>query len=89
MNTAAADIDLFAVFVSLATTSLTAEQIAANDAAAAEEAARVAAREAQAARILAAREATKCGRCNGTGYISQYAYNGGTCYGCGGYGVTA
>lgn len=83
----AATANLFDMFLTLATTPLTAERVARNEAEAATEAAKIAGREAEAARIIAEREAAKCGRCNGTGYLSIYAYNGGTCYGCGGRGT--
>lgn len=39
------------------------------------------------ARLAAEREAAKCKRCHGTGYLPEYSFNGGCCYACDGYGI--
>ena len=38
------------------------------------------------ARLAAEREAARCGRCRGTGYLPEYAFNGGCCFACDGHG---
>lgn len=52
------------------------------------EAARVAAVKAEAAARKAAREANRCPKCSGSGYLSAFAYHKcGECFTCGGTGV--